>query len=351
MITSEKKCQRLILFFLFLFLPLASIADKKIVNVYSWASEMPDVVIKQFEKETGIKVNFSTYESNEIMYAKLRSAKNTGYDVIVPSSYFVDRMRRQHMLEKLDKKKLPLWKNVDPAFLHLAYDPTTDYSVPFVWGVTGIFFNRNDYPPHQINTWSDLWDPHYNNQIMLLDDVREVFSIALISLGYSANDHNPEHINAAFLKLKTLMTNVKMFAVGTVVSIMIDEDATLGIAWNGDAVKAHRENPAITFVFPKEGFVIWVDNFSIPRGAPHPDTAYAFINFMMRPDVAKTVALATRYAITNLAAKKMLPADIRNDPTAYPSQTVLQHGQFQTDVGDDTLALFEKYWEELKMSG
>lgn len=186
---------------------------------------------------------------------------------------------------------------------------------------------------------------------MLIDDMREVFSIALISLGYSSNDTNPDHIRAAFLKLKELMPNIKVLSSDTLVSIMIDEDATAGMAWNGDTYKASSENPHIKFVFPTDGFVIWVDTLAIPANAPHKEEAYAFINFILRPAIGKDVALLTHFPTANAAAQKLLPADIRNNPIAYPPKEVLKRGQFQLDLPQDTLAIYEKYWEELKMSG
>lgn len=290
--------KRFILFCLLL-LPLSVFADDQVVNIYAWTGEIPDFVVRLFEKESGIKVNIATYENNEIMYAKLRATKTPGYDIVMPSSYFVDRMRRLNMLEKLDKTKLPNWKNLNPEFLNSVFDPHSEYSVPHIWGMTGIFYNTTYYPEKTITKWADLWDERFYNKLMLLDDSREVFSMALLTLGYSANDRDPEHIKAAFLKLKELMKNVKMFSTDTVVSSIIDEDATVGMAWNGDTFKAWEDNKNINFIFPKEGFVIWVDNFSIPKNAPHKDAAYAFINFVMRADIAKEIALATSFPTAN----------------------------------------------------
>lgn len=326
-------------------------AQQKLVNVYAWTGEVPDFLVKQFEKETGIKVNFSTYQNNEIMYAKIRAVKNAGYDVIMPSSYFVDRMRRQGMLVELDKSKLSNLQNLNPAFAHPIYDPQGQYCVPFIWGITGIFYNNQYYAGGSIKKWSDLWQAKFKNQLLMLDDTREVFSMALLSLGYSANDRDPQHIKQAFLKLKTLMPNIKVFSTDTVVSILIDDDATVGMAWNGDAYKASLENDHVQFIFPEDGFVIWVDNFSIPNNAPHLNEAYAFINFMLRPDIAKAVALTTRFPITNAAGQQLLPPEVKDNKSIYPSQETLARGQFQADVGDETLALYEKYWEALKMSG
>tara|TARA_R110000868_G_scaffold169102_1_gene403962 strand:- start:1148 stop:2182 length:1035 start_codon:yes stop_codon:yes gene_type:complete len=331
-------------------LSLNAYAEQKIVNVYAWVGEISDPLVKQFEKETGIKVNFSTYQSNEIMFAKMRAATSTSYDVIMPSSYFVDRMRKLNMLAELDKSKLPNWKNLNPAFLHQLYDPDSKFSAPFVWGVTGIFVNSRYDNPKKLTNWEDLWNSRYANQLLMLDDTREVFSIALISLGYSVNDSNPEHIREAFEKLKLLMKNIKVFSSETVISILVDEDAKLGMAWNGDAYKASRENKDIKFIYPASSFAIWVDNFAIPKTARHLDAAHAFINFMLSAKAAQATTTLMNYPTANLAAQKLLPPNIRNNPVIYPSAKVLKRGQFQQDLSEATLGLYEKYWEELKMS-
>src|SRR5579872_73868 len=155
----------LMIFSLMLITPLLA-GQANIVNVYTFGEEIPDSVIAQFEKETGITVNYSSYETNEIMYSKLRATTHPQYDVVEPSSYYVDRMRHQGMLEKLDKTKLPEYKNLDPVFLNLAYDPHSNYSVPFVWGITGIFTNNHYFPLGEIKQWSDLFNKKYFNQLM-----------------------------------------------------------------------------------------------------------------------------------------------------------------------------------------
>jgi spermidine/putrescine transport system substrate-binding protein len=323
----------------------------KIINIYGWSDIIPDAIFRQFEKETGIKVNFSTYDNNEVMYAKLRASPNPGYDLIQPSSYYIERMRRQKMLEILDKSKLVNFKNINPEFLNHDYDPKNQYSIPYDWGLTGIFYNKDYHSAKGLNKWADLWGNQFENQLMLLDDSREVFSMALLALHYSPNDTNPEHIKQAYLKLKQLMPNIKIFNSEAVISVLIDEDVTIGMAWNGDVYKASRENSNLGFIFPEEGFVIWVDSFAIPKKAPHLNNAYAFLNFIMRPDVAAAVALYNNYPTTNLAAQKMLPKAIRENSVVYPSHAILAKGQYQRDIDDEILALYEKYWEQLKIGG
>ncbi len=325
-------------------------AAENIVNVYTWSGVIPDSAIRQFETETGIKVNFSTYDSNEVMYAKLKADKNPSYDVIEPSSYYIDRMRRQDMLAKFNKAELPNFKNINTSFLNQSYDPKSEYSIPFIWGITGIFVNKEYRDPASFQRWADLWNKKYADQIMLLDDSREVFSMALRTLGYSVNDENPEHIKQAYLKLKELLPNIKIFNSAPI-SILVDEDANVGMVWNGDVFRAKKENPHVDFIFPKDGFVVWVDNFAIPKNAPHAANAHKFLNFMMRADVAKAVAIDNSFPTANLAAQKLLPADVRDSKTVYPSPDVMRRGEFQTDISDDALSLYEKYWERLKMGG
>ncbi|OAI49274.1 spermidine/putrescine ABC transporter substrate-binding protein [Gammaproteobacteria bacterium SCGC AG-212-F23] len=340
---------RALLISLILFFSTAALADENILNVYAWSGVIPDFIIQQFEKETGIKVNFSTYDSNETMYTKLRANPRAGYDIIEPSSYYIDRMRRQQMLEPLDKKQLSHYKNINSLFLKTHYDPEDKYSIPFIWGATGIAVNKSAFDPKTITRWSDLWKKIYLNQLMLLNDSREVFSVALITLGRSINETEPKQIKEAYQKLKELLPNVKLFNSDATISILIDEDATLGMAWNGDTFKASLENPHLTFIYPKDGFVIWVDTFAIPRNAPHQTNAYRFLNFMLRADVAKKIALDNNYPTANLAAQNLLPNSIKHNPIIYPSREVLKRGEFQRDMSDVALGVYEKYWEKLKM--
>lgn len=324
-------------------------ANDNIVNIFTWSEEIPSSVVRQFEKETGIKVNYSSYDSNEAMYAKLRTRKNSGYDIVEPSSYYVERMRHQNMLEKLDRVKLSNFKYFDPFFLNQSYDPQSAYSVPYIWGITGIFVNKTYFPQSGIYQWSDFSNKQFINQLILLDDARETFSMALRLVGYSINDKNPEHIKKAYLKLKELMPNVRLFNSDAVISILIDEDAPIGMAWNGDLYKAELENSKLQFVFPKDGFEIWVDNFVILKDAPHRENAYKFLNFLMRPDISKQVSLTINYSTANLAARNLMPNEIRNNQILYPPYEILRRGEFETDIGDDAFGLFEKYWEQLKM--
>ncbi|KTC83753.1 ABC transporter substrate-binding protein [Legionella cincinnatiensis] len=335
----------LVLFFFFTF----KVFSNPVVNVYVWGGEIPKSLIQQFEQESGVKVNFSTYDSNETMYAKLKASQQTMYDVILPSAYFVERMKRQDMLEPLDHHQLPNLDNLDKRFVNNDYDKDNHYSAPIIWGATGIFYNSNvvHQPP---KAWNGLWDKKWRNQLMLLDDSREIFAIALMSLRFDPNDNNPEHIKKAYEYLLQLVPNIKLFASDSIQAIIIDEDALIGSAWNGDAFKAQAENKAIEFLYPEDGFVIWVDCLAIPKNPPHLKEALQFINFMLKAEASAQMALKEGHAITNAKGRTLLPLSIRNNPMIYPPEEIMKKGHFQRDVGEDTLMLYNRYWEQLKLA-
>lgn len=340
--------KKLLLIISFLFSSIA-LADDNIVNVYNWSDYMPDSVVEQFTKETGIKVNYSEYDSNETMYAKLKAEPTVSYDVIVPSDYFVDKMRKQDMLQKLDKSQLSNFKNLNPALLNRPYDPNNNYSVPYLWGTVAIVANDKYIPANSITGWADFWQPQYKNEILMLDDVRMSFAVALLSLGYSINDTNPDHIKQAYLKLQQLMPNIKLFNSDSADNLYIDEDVRIGMNYSGDTFRDQSENSHLQYIYPKEGFPVWIDNLAIPKGAPHLQNAYKFINFILRPDIAKKIAMEQHYSSPNAAAEKLMPDSWRNNLIYNPSPKILKRGQSQLDLGDDTDALYAKYWEMLKI--
>lgn len=322
---------------------------EQVVNVYAWGGIIPKIVIQQFEQDTGIKVHFSTYDSNETMMAKLRASKQPIYDVVLPSAYFVERMRKLNLLTQLDHQQLPNLNFLSAEFQNQDYDPENQYSAPLIWGATGIFYNKKwvKNPP---KSWKDLWQNQWKNKLMLLDDSRDTFASAMLFLHHSPNDRNPVHIEQAFQALIKLIPNIKLFTTEGIQAIMIDEDAISGIAWNGDAYKANKENPNITFVYPEEGFVIWIDCLAIPHNAPHSKEAYAFINYLFKPEISALIAQKEGHAITNEVGKNLLPEMTQKNQMVYPSQDILKRGIVQRDVGESVLRLYNDYWQTLKLS-
>lgn len=331
-----------------IFISQLSFAASNTLNVYNWADYMPMTVIKQFERETGIQVNYMEYDSNETLYAKLKADPHIGFDVIVPSSYYVQRMAQENMLRRLDHSKTGNEKFLNPRLLNQSYDPNNCYSLPFTWGITGIVVNKRYFNPKYFHQWQDLWKPQYKNQLLMMDDMRELFSIALITLGYSVNDTNPQHIKQAYLKLRQLLPNIKLFNSDATQNIYVDADATLGMGYNGDVYQAQQENPQIKFIFPNNHFVMWIDCLAIAKYAPHYKNALKFINFINRPDVAAKIAINNGYSSPNLKAITLLPARMRNSKTLNPSNQTLQRAEINKDVGNAN-TLYEKYWQQLKL--
>lgn len=322
-------------------------AAKQVV-VYNWSEYIPESLLEKFTEETGIEVVYSTYESNEVMYAKLQLQKNAGYDLIVPSAYYVAKMAKEKMLRPIDKSKLSHFSELDENLLNKEFDPNNKFSVPYLWGSTGIGINSNEIDPKTISSWKQLFDKKYAKQLLLTDDLREVFHIALVLNGHSPNTTDPNEIKQAYELLKTLMPNVLTFNSDAPREPYLAGDVNLGMIWSGEAVMAQEEDPAIQYIYPKEGAIFWVDSFAIPSGAKNINEAHAFIDFMLRAENSAACVEEIGYATASKAAIELLDEDTRNNPAIFPSSEVIKAGYFQNDVGE-AVSIYNQYWELLKV--
>ncbi len=327
-------------------LPVCGFSSDK-VYVYNWTEYIPDSVIQQFTEETGIKVIYTTYDSNETMYAKLKLIEGDGYDLVFPSTYFVARMKNEGMLQPLNYNLLPNASALDKHLLNKAYDPENKYSVPYMWGSTGIAVNTDVISPDKVTSWKDLWNPEFKGQLLLQDDMREVFHMALRILGYSSNSRNPEEIKDAYLLLQKLMPNVLLFNSDSPRLPYMAGEVNVGMIWNGEAWMAQEENDNIVYIYPKEGANFWVDSFVIPAQAKNVENAHAFINFMLRPDIAKICVEENGYATPVTTALPLLDEEVRESKTVFPDGATIDAGEFQTDVGE-ALEIYQGYWEKLR---
>ena len=311
------------------------------VNVYAWGGEIPFALIQKFERETNIKVNYSAFESNEILYAKLKA--NSDYDVILPSSYLLKKLIDNDKLLKLRLEKIPNLKNINPDFLTPHYDPKNQYSLPFSWGATGIFTHSQFVkpPPH----WRNLWDDRFKKMLLLIDDPREVFAIALLSLGYSPNDSNLLHIKEAYEQLIKLKKNIKLITANNIQSLIIDEDLLIGMAWNSDLMKIKPENKHIQLDYPEEGFALWVDCLAILKNAPHKKAAHQFINFLFENNNAIQAQNIEKVPSTNLMANHLL-----NKQTSNKSQLLIKKGILLSALPPKATKVMVEYWQTFKMN-
>lgn len=319
------------------------------LNLYVCGNYLPDDIIQQFTKETGIKIRVTEYDNNETMFTKLKTLKNSGYDIISPSSYYVEKMHRNSLLYPLNLDKIPNFKHLHPLLLDLPYDPKNRYSIPIMWGTTGIIVNRKYIDPATVTSWQDLWQPRFRNQLMILDDMRDVFSVALMSIGYSINTEKIDEINAAYQKLRELLPNIKVFNIDTVPNIYIDNDVVIGIAWSGDAYLAKSENPDLTYIYPKEGYPLWIENVVILKDAPHVDNAHRFIDFLLRPEVAASMMQLLGYSSANRTALKLLPPKFLISHVDRPLEQIYPKAAFLRDLDDRVGRIYDKAWEHLKM--
>ncbi len=324
----------------------ASAADK-VVNLYIWSEYMPDEVLKDFTGKTGIKVKIATYDSNETLYAKVKMLGGKGYDIIVPSAEYVSRMAGEGLLADIDKSLLPNLANLDETFRNLSYDPGNAHSVPYMWGTTGIAVNTAMVPEAQVAGYADLWNPALAGKLLLPDDMRTTFGMALKVLGYSTNDTDPAHIEQAYLRAKSLYPAVKVFDSDSPKQALLNGEVAVAVLWNGEAYVTNSENDAIVYVYPKEGVNRWVDNLCIPKNAANVESAHAFINYLLEPEVAAKISQEMGYATPNKAAMALLPAEVRDNQIIYPPADKLEGSEFETDLGQ-AQRLYDQYWTKLK---
>jgi spermidine/putrescine transport system substrate-binding protein len=317
------------------------------VVVYNWSEYIPQDVLDDFTKETGIKVVYSTFESNEAMYAKVKILRGKEYDVVVPSTYFVELLREEKLIRPLDRSRINNLRHLDPALLNQAYDPENAYSIPYMCGIMGLAYNAKYVKPETLTSWKDLLRPEFKGKIILTDDLRDAFGLALLAQGHSVNSVNPEEIKRASDFLTALRGSVRVFDVTAIKQALISEEVWVGTIWNGDYLVAQEENPDLAFLFPAEGGIPWVDSFVITSGAVNIENAYTFINYMLRPEVALRCMEEFKYTSPNLEAVKLLPPEQRQNPIFIPTPAEMKDAEYIGSIGK-ALDMYEKYWERLK---
>ncbi|MGQ0285945.1 extracellular solute-binding protein [Pasteurellaceae bacterium 22721_9_1] len=325
-------------------------ADSNEVYLYTWTEYVPEGLLEKFTEQTGIKVFTSSLESNETMVAKIKTqGKNVGYDVVAPTSYFVSKMVKEGMLQPLDHSKLPVIAELDPNMLNRPYDPNNKYSLPQLFGATGIAYNTETQNPEHFQSWADLWKPEFQSSLQMLDDPRELFNIALLKIGKDPNTQDPEVIKQAYDELLKLSPNILSFNSDNPASTFISGETSLGLLWNGSVRIAKNEGAKIDMVYPKEGTMLWIDNLAIPANAKNVENAHKLINYLLSAEVAEKLTLNIGYPTSNKVAAERLPKELTEDKAIFLPQDVLDRSQWQLDVGDAT-EIYEKYYQQLKVN-
>jgi spermidine/putrescine-binding protein len=332
--------------------PRVEVGSKEL-NLFVWTEYIPPDIQECFELVYGVKVNRDEYSSNEEAYAKL-SAGSTNYDIVQPGNRVVPLMIRQGMLQKLDKSKLSIMKYFDPNYLNKPFDPGNEYTVPYEAGTDAIVVNTDKVKDNLPTKWADLWRPEYKGRMIFLDDARDVIGLTLLTLGYDVNTKDPQQLEAAKAKLAEIVPNIKVFDSDSPKTALIAGDVDLGMTWTGEAFLAAQENPAIQYIYPEEGAILWQDNYAIPKDAPHLDAAYAWLNYSYQPELFWMMLRDFPYTNPDAAALEYAKAnqpDLYNayidSPITNTPADVLAKGHLVEDVGDAT-PLYDQIWTETK---
>ncbi len=319
--------------------------DRVTIRVYNWGEYIDEDMIDRFEDEMGIRVEYTTFDTNEGMYTKVKNAGDDSYDVVVPSDYMIKKMIEEDMLAEINFSNIPNITNVDPMYLNPSYDPESKFSVPYLAGAVGILYNTDETGGADIDSWRALFDDKYAGKVCMLDSMRDSIGLTLKMLGYSMNDTDPAHINEAKELLIAQKPNVLAYGTDNLAQKVMTGTAAMAMVYPGEGISAVDEQPEnLKFVIPKEGSNIAVDSFVILKTTKHQAEAEAFINFMLRPDVAAANAIASGYGTTNAAAKKEMPEDVANDPRLYPSADVVAKCEEFTSPNEPYLDA----WNEIK---
>ena len=318
------------------------------LTVFNWGDYIDMDLVRQFEEETGMTVIYETFDSNEAMLTKNQQGGTT-YEIAVPSEYMIEKMKEEDLLVPLDHDKLPNLKYIDERFMDLPFDEGNQYSVPYFWGTVGILYNPELLPGKTFTRWDDLWDPDLKNSILLIDGAREVMGMALNSLGYSLNDTNPDHLQEALLKLKSLTPNVKAIVGDENKLLMANNEAAVALAWSGDARDIMWENEVLEYVVPEEGSNLWFDNMVIPKTAKNIDGAHAFINFMLDPEVAAQNTEYVSYSTPNKAALELISDELAEDERFYPPEELTDRLEVYVDLGKEMIGLYNELFLQFKM--
>lgn len=333
------------------------LSEKNItLNVYNWGEyictgedENTLDVNAEFTKLTGIKVNYSTYATNEELYAKLKGG-GASYDIIIPSDYMISRMAEEDMLKEIDFQNIPNFKYIMDNFRNPSYDAENKFSVPYLWGTVGIIYDSTmiDIPEENID-WDILWNEDYADQILMFDNPRDAFAIAELRLGYSLNTCDENELEAAAELLKDQKSVVQAYVMDEIFDKMSAGDALIAPYYAGDALTIMDDNDSLNFVVPASGTNLFVDAVCIPSCVKNKQAAEMYINFLCEPDIAYANSWYVGYSTPNSGAYDKLSDDIKNDGISYPDDEYLSaHTETFQNLSDEANMKMQNLWTDLK---
>jgi putrescine transport system substrate-binding protein len=335
-------------------------AEQKVLNVYNWSDYIDPTVIEAFQKETGIAVTYDVFDSNEVLETKLLTG-NSGYDVVVPSAYFLERQIKAGVFRKLDPALLPNLANLDPALQARAaqHDPGNEHGVVYMWGTTGIGYDAGKLaeilPDAPVDSWSLIFDPAIISKfkdcgVSLLDDPTDMVSTVLLWLGKDPNSQAEADLAQAEAALLAIRPYIRSIHSSQYIEDLANGEVCIAVGYSGDILQAQDraeeagKDADIRYSIPKEGALMWFDTLAIPADAPHPGNAHAFIDYLLRPDVAAANSNFVYYANANAAATALIDAELRDDPGIYPTPEVKERLQPNLAKSAEYTRLLNRSW-------
>lgn len=326
--------------------------DHITLNVYNWGLYISDGsdesvdVLSAFEELTGIKVNYTTFDSNESLYAKMKSG-GASYDVIFPSDYMVGKMIQEGMLAELDYSNIPNFSRIGEDYRGWSFDPDNAYSVPYTWGTTGIIYNTTMV--EEVPTrWADLWDVEYAGNVLMFNNSRDAYAIAAKKLGRSLNPGSVDEVDLVMKELQAQKSVVQAYVMDEIFDKMEGGEAAMAPYYAGDALTMIEDNPDLAFVSPEEGVNFFVDSMCVPATSRHKEAAELFINYMCEPTVAYQNCDFIGYSTPLTEVWEMLDDDLKYSPIAYPDESVMSKAEVFVTLPDDVNAEMDAKWSEMK---
>ena len=333
-------------------------ADGGELYVYNWGEYIDEDVISQFEDETGITVVYDLFETNEEMYPVIEAGA-VNYDVVCPSDYMIQKMRENDLLAELNFDNIPNIDQIDPAYMEMsqAFDPENKYSVPYCWGTVGILYNTkllDELGVPAPTKWADLWDERLSGEILMQDSVRDAFMVALKKDGCSMNSESKDELEQAKQELIDQKPLVQAYVIDQVRDKMIGGEAAVGVIYSGEMLYIQDEVASLgldydlEYVIPEEGTNLWLDSWVIPKNAKNKENAEKWIDFMCRPEIAKANFEYITYPTPNKGAFELLDEDMQNNKAVFPDIDSLKDSEVYQYLGDDTDAIYNELWKEVK---
>lgn len=331
-------------------LPKAGRAAAGKVNFYNYDTYIGETTLADFTAATGLEVQMDLFAENDELFAKLKTG-NPGYDVVVATTDYVERMVLANMLSEIDHSKIPNISNISEEFLDPAFDPGRKHSLPYMWGSVGIGYRKSavDEVP---DSWSWLYtSDRYAGRISMLGDGQNVFAMALKLMGESLNGWTPENIAAAEAMVIKQKPNIAAFAPDNGQDLLLAGEVDLAMEWNGDILQVMAEDDDIGYAIPKEGGMLWEDTLCIPNGGPNPEGAHAFINYLLDAEAGKEIAEFIQFATPNAAAKALTDESYRNNPAIFPDAAAISNSEVLTYPGQEITQLIDAAWTRVKAAG